>query len=58
MNCTKPSSLTRRNFIKTGTAAAAGLSLADDGFAAPKNETLAVNDGSKTVTFPPTNTLS
>jgi dTDP-4-amino-4,6-dideoxygalactose transaminase len=35
--------------LKSGTVAVAGLSLADYGFAAPKNETLAVAGGSKTV---------
>src|ERR1051325_3711587 len=41
----------RRNFIKTGAGAAAGLSLADYGFAAPKTETLALSNGPKAVTF-------
>ncbi len=43
------SKLSRRRFLKTGTVAAAGLSLADYGFAAPKGETLAVAGGTKTV---------
>jgi perosamine synthetase len=42
----------RRTFIKTGTAAVAGLSLADYGFAAPQTEALAVSGGSKTVVCP------
>ncbi len=42
----------RRSFIKTGTVAAAGLSLAGYGFAAPQTEKLAMSGGSKTVTFP------
>lgn len=40
---------TRRTFIKTGTAAVAGLSLADFGYAAPPSETLALSGGAKTV---------
>ncbi len=39
----------RRTFIKTGTVAVAGLSLADYGFAAPQTETLAVAGGPKAV---------
>ncbi len=43
---------TRRNFLKTGTVAVAGLTVADYGFAAPKTETLAMAGGAKAVTFP------
>jgi perosamine synthetase len=43
---------TRRNFLKTGTVAVAGLTVADYGFAAPKTETLAAAGGGKAVTFP------
>src|SRR4029077_957149 len=39
----------RRTFLKSGTVAVAGLSLADYAFAAPKTETLAVAGGSKAV---------
>src|SRR5689334_10125027 len=49
-NSRKDSSYDRRTFLKTSTVAVAGLSLADYGFAAPQNETLAVSGGSKTVT--------
>lgn len=41
----------RRTFIKTGAVAAAGLSVADYGFAAPQTQTLAVSGGDKTVTY-------
>jgi perosamine synthetase len=44
--------LTRRTFIKSGTVAVAGLTVADYGFAAPKAETLAVSGGPKAVSFP------
>jgi perosamine synthetase len=40
----------RRSFLKSGTVAVAGLSLADYGFAAAGTQTLAVSGGSKTVT--------
>ena len=43
---------TRRNFLKTGTVAVAGLTVADYGFARAKSETLAMSGGEKTVTFP------
>jgi dTDP-4-amino-4,6-dideoxygalactose transaminase len=46
------SPLTRRTFLKSSTLAVAGLSLADYGFAAAKNETLALSGGPKTVSFP------
>ncbi len=39
----------RRAFLKSSTVAVAGLSLADYGFAAPKDETLAVAGGTKAV---------
>jgi len=45
------SELTRRAFIKTGAAVAAGLA-AGRSFAQDKSETLAVKGGPKTVTFP------
>ena len=44
------SPFSRRSFLKTGTVAVAGLSLADYGFAAPKSEKLALAGGPKTVT--------
>jgi len=47
-----PSQCTRRNFLKTGTVAVAGLTVADYGFARAKTETLAMAGGEKTVTFP------
>ena len=40
---------TRRTFIRTSTVAAAGLSVADYGFAAAKTETLALSGGGKAV---------
>ena len=43
----------RRSFLKTGTVAAAGLSLADYGFAAPPRQTLALAGGARTVKCPP-----
>jgi dTDP-4-amino-4,6-dideoxygalactose transaminase len=43
----------RRAFLKSGTAAVAGLSLADYAFAGPKTETLAVAGGTKTVDCSP-----
>ena len=46
------SKVSRRSFLKTGTVAAAGLSLADYSFAAPQTETLAVTGGTKTVSCP------
>ena len=46
------SPLTRRTFLKSSTLAVAGLSLAEYGFAAAKNETLALSGGPKTVSFP------
>ena len=45
-------SLNRRKFLKTGTAAAAGLAIARPAFAAAKTESLASAGGSKSVTFP------
>ncbi len=42
----------RRSFIKTGAVAAAGLSLADYGFAAPKTEALAMSGGARSVDIP------
>lgn len=39
----------RRRFLKSSTAAVAGLSLAEYGFAGPKQETLAAAGGAKTV---------
>ncbi|HVM48431.1 MAG TPA: DegT/DnrJ/EryC1/StrS family aminotransferase [Candidatus Acidoferrum sp.] len=46
------SRLSRRTFMKSGTLAVAGLTVADYGFAAPKAETLAVAGGAKSVNFP------
>jgi perosamine synthetase len=46
------SQFTRRNFLKTGTVAVAGLTVADYGFARAKTETLAMSGGDKTITFP------
>jgi dTDP-4-amino-4,6-dideoxygalactose transaminase len=43
----------RRAFLKSGTAAVAGLSLADYAFAGPKTETLAMAGGAKTVDCSP-----
>ena len=43
----------RRVFLKSSAVAAAGLSVADYGFAAPKSEALAVAGGAKAVSFPP-----
>lgn len=45
--------LTRRSFLKTGSAAVAGLTMSAPAFAAPQTETLAVNGGQKSVTFDP-----
>ena len=42
----------RRSFLKTGTVAVAGLTVADYGFARAKTETLAMSGGEKTITFP------
>ncbi len=42
----------RRDFLKTGTVAVAGLAVADIGFARAKTETLAMAGGDRTVTFP------
>jgi len=44
-----PAKYSRRTFIKSGTVAAAGLSLGDLAFAAPQTETLALAGGAKTV---------
>lgn len=46
------STYSRRSFIKAGTAAVAGLSLADYGFAAPQTEALALSGGPKAVNCP------
>ena len=46
------SQYTRRNFLKSGTVAVAGLTVAKYGFARAKTETLAVSGGEKIVTFP------
>jgi perosamine synthetase len=43
---------TRRNFLKAGTVAVAGLTVADYGFASPKTETLAMAGGGKTIHYP------
>jgi dTDP-4-amino-4,6-dideoxygalactose transaminase len=43
---------TRRTFLKSGTVALAGLSVADYSFGAAAGETLAVNGGAKTVRCP------
>jgi dTDP-4-amino-4,6-dideoxygalactose transaminase len=45
--------VTRRTFIKSGAAAAVGLSMADYGSAAPRTEGLAVSGGAASVTFSP-----
>ncbi len=42
----------RRTFLKTGSAAAAGISLASYSLAAPQTETLAMAGGGKTVISP------
>ena len=42
----------RRNFIKAGTVAVAGLAVADRTFAQARKEPLAVSGGAQTVTFP------
>jgi dTDP-4-amino-4,6-dideoxygalactose transaminase len=44
--------LSRRTFIKSGSVAVAGLTVADYGFAGPKTQTLAVSGGAKTVNCP------
>ena len=46
------SQYSRRRFLKSGTVAVAGLSLADYSFGAPAGEPLALSGGSKTVTCP------
>lgn len=46
-----PAGFTRRDFITSSSALAAGL-VAGPAFGAPKTETLAVNGGTPTVTFP------
>ena len=46
------SQYTRRSFLKTGTVAVAGLTVADYGFARAKTETLAMAGGDKTVSIP------
>jgi len=47
-----PKEFSRRMFVKSSAVAAAGLSIADYGFAAPKTEALAVSGGAKAVNFP------
>ena len=51
-NQNKLAPVTRRAFLKSGTVAVAGLSVADYTFSAPAAETLAVSGGTKTVTCP------
>jgi dTDP-4-amino-4,6-dideoxygalactose transaminase len=51
-NDAKSNQYSRRTFLKTGTAAAAGLSVAGYGYAAAPAESLAVSGGAKTVTVP------
>ena len=46
------SDVTRRDFIKTSSAAVAGLAVASPAFAQGSKETLAVSGGPKAVTFP------
>jgi dTDP-4-amino-4,6-dideoxygalactose transaminase len=49
MSNSKSNDYSRRAFLKSSSAAVAGLSLADYAFAGPKTETLAVTGGAKTV---------
>src|SRR5215831_2380511 len=53
MSNSKPNDYSRRAFLKSSSAAVAGLSLADYAFGGPKTETLAVVGGAKTVDCSP-----
>lgn len=52
MKSTNESNCTRREFLKTGSVAVASVAAAAPLFAAASKETLALNGGAKTVTFP------
>ncbi len=52
MKSTPNRPVTRRDFLATSSAAAAGLALASPLFAAPKTETLAISGGTKAVMLP------
>lgn len=52
MSSKNTTTVTRRDFLATSSAAMAGLTLSTPLFAAPKTDTLAVAGGSKAVTFP------